>query len=983
MTDDQNKKKDPATGQDNTLPPDESQVFKDIFDHIDIDAADKDPKDSQTKKTSSTTKKDKNNDTHAKNKNTQKEEKKEQGTWWANDDINKDDLSKIEWIWPKIQETLYHAGILTYVDLSWTKLNDLRKILADKWLSQHDPKTWKKQATLAKNGKWKELKILQDELEGGKEVKNTEWEQEAENNQKDLTEEKSKAAFVEHPNKETEENIPIEEKSTNTEKNKEMETNENTKDETSDKQKETSMNKTDTTQQKTQKKENDAPDTIKEDLNIGDISSYIEKTKAQQAENDTHPQALDGTDLTTLPDIYAIVPHTKWDHKIVYLKKNAPNSLLDDEKWRKKGTTYTKKWMNIYKVHVDFKEHPLFKNKNGELLDVWVIDEANDLSLQLQAIQEWKWWGSNFKTPLILNKSADTEGEREKKEEQEGKNKEENKVQEEEKTKEGSADKQVKEGKKEEIEEGGDDLEEHSGEKTEHNTLKEKSETTASKPRETTVDEDNWKEEAKPWETETKDKDTDTLKETKKPRESSDTEEENAPQNSQPRNDKKQKTNSETESKPWKTSTDTSDTSTSVEKQTDEITNDIPNINDLTTPPVAINKDDTDPDIPSQETSPNAKKTNKDAFKRTQGDIDSIGKVKEVKIKETLPKKETAIKTTKGQEAWSPDQKNLNPNQVHTKWQTAQSTTTPSDTSSGMDLDNIISPPSSEENTPDTPNQDITTTTPNNMTTTNTPTKYPDVPTTSSEPTPEINPIEEKSTATEALQTTPETQTPSIEEQHSIYQDKEHDDFDDDDDDEDDEERALALKRKLKLIAKIVGVIVILVVFFILWKIIFSTDSGSSTPLDKGKETIVEEQGEQLATWEQQLLWSQEEKLTDQKTEPAWSAAEKLWIKETKKIPSDDISTNNDTPTPTEQSYTLPELQKKLEAQRKEGQRLLKKAKIVNNKTAIKFSTTVIVKANSTLDQIEKNSNLTADEIQKIATRIDLYLQGATQSLGE
>ena len=79
-----------------------------------------------------------------------------------------DDLTKIEGIGPKIQDALYAAGIKTYTDLSGSKIGDLRIILADNGLSQHEPKTWKKQATLAKNGKWDALEELQKELIAGK-----------------------------------------------------------------------------------------------------------------------------------------------------------------------------------------------------------------------------------------------------------------------------------------------------------------------------------------------------------------------------------------------------------------------------------------------------------------------------------------------------------------------------------------------------------------------------------------------------------------------------------------------------------------------------------------------------------------------------------------------------------------------------------------------------------------------------------------------
>ena len=79
-----------------------------------------------------------------------------------------DDLTKIEGIGPVIAELLNKKGIHTYSDLSSSKVGDLRDYLESAGLSQHDPKTWSKQATLAKNGKWDELKELQDVLQGGK-----------------------------------------------------------------------------------------------------------------------------------------------------------------------------------------------------------------------------------------------------------------------------------------------------------------------------------------------------------------------------------------------------------------------------------------------------------------------------------------------------------------------------------------------------------------------------------------------------------------------------------------------------------------------------------------------------------------------------------------------------------------------------------------------------------------------------------------------
>jgi predicted flap endonuclease-1-like 5' DNA nuclease/ribosomal protein S6 len=84
------------------------------------------------------------------------------------EEIVADDLTKIEGIGPKIAEIFVAAGIKTFADVSSSKIDDLRALLEENKLSSHDPKTWSKQATLAKNEKWDELATLQDELKGGK-----------------------------------------------------------------------------------------------------------------------------------------------------------------------------------------------------------------------------------------------------------------------------------------------------------------------------------------------------------------------------------------------------------------------------------------------------------------------------------------------------------------------------------------------------------------------------------------------------------------------------------------------------------------------------------------------------------------------------------------------------------------------------------------------------------------------------------------------
>jgi large subunit ribosomal protein L21 len=78
-----------------------------------------------------------------------------------------DDLKKIEGIGPKIAETLVAAGIATYADLAKAKPAKISEII-EGVRGNHVPDTWPQQAELAADGKWDELKALQDKLDGGK-----------------------------------------------------------------------------------------------------------------------------------------------------------------------------------------------------------------------------------------------------------------------------------------------------------------------------------------------------------------------------------------------------------------------------------------------------------------------------------------------------------------------------------------------------------------------------------------------------------------------------------------------------------------------------------------------------------------------------------------------------------------------------------------------------------------------------------------------
>ena len=82
-----------------------------------------------------------------------------------------DDLKKVEGIGPKIAEHFNNAGIYTFEDLANTEVSKLEEILlaAGPRYRMHNPASWPKQARMAADGKWDELKKWQDEHDGGKE----------------------------------------------------------------------------------------------------------------------------------------------------------------------------------------------------------------------------------------------------------------------------------------------------------------------------------------------------------------------------------------------------------------------------------------------------------------------------------------------------------------------------------------------------------------------------------------------------------------------------------------------------------------------------------------------------------------------------------------------------------------------------------------------------------------------------------------------
>lgn len=85
-------------------------------------------------------------------------------------DVKPDDLKKIEGIGPKIAEILVNAGIPTFEALSNTDAAKVKEILSEAGnrYKMHDPTTWPTQAKMAAEGKWDELKVWQDEHDGGR-----------------------------------------------------------------------------------------------------------------------------------------------------------------------------------------------------------------------------------------------------------------------------------------------------------------------------------------------------------------------------------------------------------------------------------------------------------------------------------------------------------------------------------------------------------------------------------------------------------------------------------------------------------------------------------------------------------------------------------------------------------------------------------------------------------------------------------------------
>lgn len=81
----------------------------------------------------------------------------------------KDDLTRIEGIGPKLQSLLHAAGITTYQKLAAETPDNIKQVVqAAGFKAPFNPETWPQQAGLAAQGDWDKLETLQGELKGGR-----------------------------------------------------------------------------------------------------------------------------------------------------------------------------------------------------------------------------------------------------------------------------------------------------------------------------------------------------------------------------------------------------------------------------------------------------------------------------------------------------------------------------------------------------------------------------------------------------------------------------------------------------------------------------------------------------------------------------------------------------------------------------------------------------------------------------------------------
>ncbi len=84
--------------------------------------------------------------------------------------IQRDDLTVIDGIGPKIADLCHGIGIRTWAELSTTEVSLLRTMLNDagQRFKAHDPSSWPEQAALLAVGDWSEFRAFTAQLDGGR-----------------------------------------------------------------------------------------------------------------------------------------------------------------------------------------------------------------------------------------------------------------------------------------------------------------------------------------------------------------------------------------------------------------------------------------------------------------------------------------------------------------------------------------------------------------------------------------------------------------------------------------------------------------------------------------------------------------------------------------------------------------------------------------------------------------------------------------------
>jgi len=86
----------------------------------------------------------------------------------SSDDVEPDDLTKVEGIGPKYRDALHSVGVKTFAQLASLSQEELEAKVKEAGMRRSKSMgTWLEQAKLAAAGDWDALQVLQDELNGG------------------------------------------------------------------------------------------------------------------------------------------------------------------------------------------------------------------------------------------------------------------------------------------------------------------------------------------------------------------------------------------------------------------------------------------------------------------------------------------------------------------------------------------------------------------------------------------------------------------------------------------------------------------------------------------------------------------------------------------------------------------------------------------------------------------------------------------------